>query len=249
MAKILELQHKENVAILSLQNGVTNALTPSLVSEFNSAIYQFSEDAQALVLCGNEKFFSIGLSLPDLLKYGRGEMEDFWQSFNDLILSLYTLPFPVVCAIQGHAVAGGAILALTADLRLAAEGKSKIGLNEISLGIPVPLLADMLLKQVVGQQEAVKLAYSGTMIGAEQAHQVGLIDEIHPSEILFDAAVAKASTMGGARGPAFAVMKRGYTEAVVDRYKQKGQTYDTAFLDIWFSEPVQEVLTKAAENF
>jgi len=248
MAKILDLQQKENVVILAVQNGVTNAITPSLVSEFTNTVHQFSEDIQALVLCGNEKFFSIGLSLPDLLRFGREEMEDFWQSFNDLILSLYTLPFPVVCAIQGHAIAGGTILALTADLRLAAEGKAKMGLNEISLGIPVPLLADMLLKQVVGQQEAVKLMYSGAMIGIEQAQQVGLVDEIHPPETLLDSAVAKAIRMGAA-GPAFTVMKKGYTEEIIERYKHKGQTYDRAFLDLWFSEPVREMLNKAAENF
>ncbi|PIE57293.1 MAG: hypothetical protein CSA33_09160 [Desulfobulbus propionicus] len=189
------------------------------------------------------------MSLPDLLPLERKAMEDFWHSFNTLVFTLYTLPIPVISAIEGHAVAGGTILALATDLRLAAAGKAKMGLNEISLGIPVPLLADMLLKQVVGQRQAMRMMYSGGLMGVDAAHAIGLVDEVHQQDKLFDAAVEKAAQMAEHSGPAFQRIKMGYIEEVVERFRQKQEAYDAAFLDIWFSQPIQEKLNEAAKNF
>ncbi|MFH2057592.1 MAG: enoyl-CoA hydratase-related protein [Pseudomonadota bacterium] len=73
-------------------------------------------------------------------------MVDFFQRFNQLTLDLYTLPLPTACAISGHAIGGRNILALTGDYRFMAEGKKRIGLNEIQLGVPVPYLADLILR-------------------------------------------------------------------------------------------------------
>ena len=104
-----------------------------------------------MLLCGGNKFFSIGLDLPALLKLDRPAMHHFLEDFNDLCLALFTAAFPTACALAGHAVAGGNILALTCNYRYAISGK-KIGLNELKLGVPVPYLADMILRHTIGNQ-------------------------------------------------------------------------------------------------
>ena len=158
------------VAVLTLKNGVTNALSPELVGECLTALYQIKKEAAGLVLCGGTKFLSIGLDLPSLLPLNRSRMSGFWMNFNQLVFDLYTLPFATVCALEGHAVAGGNILALTCDLRLAVQDDGKkIGLNEIKLGVPVPYLADMMLRQIVGDRAASKMILGGEFFVPERS--------------------------------------------------------------------------------
>ena len=112
-----------------------------------------------MVLAGGTKFFSIGLNLPELIGLNRKEMAEFWERFTQTVFGLYTLPMPTVCAVCGHAVAGGNILALTCDYRIGSTENRKIGLNEILLGLPVPYLADLMLRQVSGDRAATERLY------------------------------------------------------------------------------------------
>ena len=130
------IEERGRVAVLRLSSGVTNAIGPLLVEELSGALDKIRLEFEGLVLAGGSKFFSIGLSLPELLKLERTAMADFWQRFDALIFHLFTLPIPTVCALAGHAVAGGTILALSCDYRFAAAEDKKVGLNEVKLRLP-----------------------------------------------------------------------------------------------------------------
>ena len=109
--------HKE-VALLRLSNGVTNAINEEMVADLSEALADIRDNFRGLVLAGGDKFFSIGLDLPHLLKRNREEMDAFWQRFDQVLLDLFTLPVPSAAAINGHAVA---------DLVPTVDGGSSIG--------------------------------------------------------------------------------------------------------------------------
>ncbi len=243
------MNDQHNVAILTLDNGITNAITPELVNNLSESLSRIKTNAIGLIICGRERFFSIGLDLPYLLDLNRSDMSHFWHQFNGLILDLYSLPIPTVCAISGHAVAGGKILSLTCDYRFATSEVRKIGLNEIKLGVPVPYLADLLLKQIVGERLALHLLYGGDLINLSEAKSIGLVDEIHSKEQLKQAAIEKAGMLGNGGMRAFTHMKCTRAEEILCKYNKNSGAKNKLFLDLWFDKKIQKRLKAASEKF
>jgi enoyl-CoA hydratase/carnithine racemase len=236
------------VAVLRLDNGKTNAINGQLVHDMQKALTEITNQFQGLVLAGGDKFFSIGLDLPELLQLDRDTMSDFWHSFNQLAFDIFTLPMPTVCALSGHAVAGGNVLALTCDYRLAGSDKKQIGLNEIKLGVPVPYLADLALRQIVGDRAATNMIYRGEFMPFADAHQAGLIDNIFAPEDVEEEAVSKAALQTEFPGQAFSALKAHRVEDISLKYQEFGTSRNEVFLDCWFSKPAQQLLQEAADK-
>lgn len=248
MPKIMIENHGE-IAILRLNNGVTNAICPDLIDELSEKLIIVEKDFQGVILAGGEKFFCIGLDLPALLILDRIEMADFFNKFNHLLLTLFTLPLPTCCAINGHAIAGGNILALTCDYRYAASGEKLIGLNEIKLGVPVPYLADLMLRQIVGDRTATEILYGGEFMTTSDAKQFGLVDEIFLQTDVEDRALEKIAELTARPQAAFSAIKAVRVEKIKQRYEESCMQKNEKFLDCWFSEPVQELLKEASKKF
>ena len=248
MTETISVSRGDGITHLKLSNGVTNALSPQLVSELQNQLNESENASCGLIISGGEKFFSMGLDLPSLLKLSREEMAIFWKNFNQVLLDIYAYPFPTLCAMEGHAIAGGTILALACDFRIAC-GDKKMGLNEIHLGLPVPYLAYLLLKQVVGDNAAKQLMYSGEFFGFDQAHSKGLIDRlVEPDELLDEARTRVIELMKPPAGT-FAAIKANHTTANVSLFKEQMQKQHQLFLDFWFDEQVSKRLKAAAEKF
>jgi enoyl-CoA hydratase/carnithine racemase len=245
----VEIEDRGKVAILQMNNGVTNAINPELVEDLSEALFRIEKEFQGMVLAGGEKFFSIGFDLPVLVNFKRDEMSQYYRKFNDLALRLFTFPFPVCCLLAGHAVAGGCILALTGDYRLSAAGKKFIGLNEIKLGVPVPYLADLMLRQIVSDRSATQMLYRGEYMTPSEAKEIGLVDEVLSKEDVERQAVEMVSEMTGLPRGAFSAIKANRVEAVKLRYEANHESSDERFLDCWFTESVQALLKEASRKF
>lgn len=191
------LEPHGQIALLRLGNGVTNAINPQLVIDMAEALETVKTQYRGLVITGGEKFFSIGFDLPALLGLNRVGMTDFFNRFIKLAYDLFTLNIPTASALGGHAIAGGNILALTADYRYAAQGKKQIGLNEIKLGIPAPYLADLILRQLVGDRVATEMIYNGEFMPMADAQEAGLVDDIFLPQALEEQAILKITDLGG----------------------------------------------------
>ena len=198
---------------------------------------------------GGGKFFCIGLALPELLTLDRNGMYEFWSRLDDAVLTLYRMPMPTAAAITGHATAGGTILGLACDYRIAAEGRTLVGLNEITIGVPVPFLADLMLKQVVGERLAREIAYTGDLMAADAAVEIGLIDEVHPKADVEDAAVGKVLDLSSFQGPAFSLIKEFRTESLAEYFIARREEKKDNLLDCWFNPKVQRMLAEAAKKF
>ena len=236
-------------AVLRLDNGATNAISSELVTDMASALTHVRGSARGLVLAGNEKFFSIGFNLPELVQLDHAGMTDFFTRFDQLSFDLYTLPMPTACAMTGHAVAGGNVLALTCDFRYAAEGKKLIGLNEATIGLPVPYLPDLILRQVVGDRAATEMMYYGKFLPSSEATAIGLVDAVLPLNEVEEQTVIKINTLAALPRSAFAIIKENRTEAVRRSFELYNRAKLTKMLECWFEDSVQTLLKDAAQKF
>lgn len=248
MSKVI-IEDRGKFAVVRLNSSATNAISPALVSDLAAAIKQVSEDFQGFMIAGGNKFFSIGFDLPELLKLDRTGMTDFLSDFEKLTFDMFTASMPTVCAMAGHAVGGGNILALTCDFRYSTTEKRLIGLNEVKLGLPVPYLADLILRQLVGDRAANAMLYHGELMTMSDARQIGLIDEIASPEALEKAAIEKITGIISLPRSGFSTIKANRVEAIRLRFQQNQAVKREVFIDNWFSEPIQQLLWEASKKF
>jgi enoyl-CoA hydratase/carnithine racemase len=245
----LTKEFEDHLAIVRLNSGPANPINTTLVDELSESLVAIKGTARGMVLCGGEAFFSAGWDLPELLNFDRPAMGTFLERFDHMCLDLFTAPFPTVCALSGHAVAGGNILALACDYRYAASEEKKIGLNELKLGLPVPFLGDLLLRHTIGNRYASHMLYSGEFISFSDAKIIGLIDVVGPPDELEDFTIARLSQIASYQNQAFAAVKANKVEAIKRRYQESGKAKNETFLDCWFSDPVQHKLRQASVKF
>ncbi|MGD8741079.1 MAG: enoyl-CoA hydratase/isomerase family protein [Desulfobacterales bacterium] len=248
MSKV-NLEAHDAIAVLRLNNGVTNAISPELVDDLSETIKQIKNEFKGMVLAGGDKFFCIGLDLPNLLQLDRPDMTEFYGRFIQAVFDLYTLPMPTACAIDGHATAGGAIFSISLDFRFVSSGRRFIGFNEVKIGLPIPYLVDLMLRQIVGDRSATELMFSGEFVEPEEALRIGLVDEVVAPEDLEEKAVAKISEMAALPACGLTIIKNNRIEAVTARYQDKRGADPDWFLDCWFNPAVQELLSEAAKKF
>jgi enoyl-CoA hydratase len=215
-----------------------NALNPAVVEELSAAFEALRGDgaARAVILTGSGKFFSFGFDIPEFLSYTREEFARFLTSFTTLYRTLFSYPKPLVAALNGHAVAGGCMLALTADVAIVAEGSAKVSLNEIGFGSSVFAGSTEMLQFRSGAR-ASEVLYSGAMYAPAEAQRRGLVSEVVAPESLLDRARAIAGDLAGKPAAAFASIKSLLRQPVADAMAAREAASIAEFVDIWYSEP------------
>src|SRR5262245_17875197 len=135
----MEIEQREEVALIRLRAGKANAMDQPFLRGLIRLIDELATSrAGAAVLTGYEGYFSAGLAIPSLIGLQRDELRSFLSLFEEAMRRVLECPLPVVAAVNGHAIAGGCVLALQCDVRLMADGPGRIGLNEVQLGIGLP---------------------------------------------------------------------------------------------------------------
>jgi enoyl-CoA hydratase/carnithine racemase len=250
--KMIRIEHHGEVAIVRLDRDVTNAIDLRIVEELSETLEGVRRDpgVHGLVLgSSNEKFFSIGFDIPQLFGLAREDFKSFYQKFNRACMDLYTLPKPTIAAITGHAIAGGCILALCCDYRFIAEGRKLMGLNEIRLGVPVPYLADCILRHVVGVRYAREITDTGEFYQPEESLQMGMVDQALPLEQVFPKSIEKARLLGGLPQEPFATIKRNRVEMVEAEILTRLEEREKFFIECWYSDEARARLREAMERF
>ena len=250
--EMIHVEYHDSIAVVKLDRGVTNAINMGLLTELETMLKKVKNnpDLHSLVLSSaNEKFFSIGFDIPQLFKLSKDDFKVFYRAFNRLCMNLYTLPKMTIAAINGHAVAGGCILALCCDYRFIAEGKKKMGLNEIKLGVPVPYLADCILRQIVGFRNSRDIMDTGEFYLPDELLQMGMVDQILPLEQLLTKAIEKAQSMDAVSLDAFTMIKRTRVEMVEAQVLARQEEKEEIFLDSWFADDTRNRLKAAIDKF
>ncbi len=250
--KLIHIEHRDKVAILKLNRGIINALNPPLINELTESLHKVRDntDVNSLVLSSsNDKFFSIGLDIPQLFELTKEDFKVFYQTFNRVCIDLYTLPKPTIAAITGHATAGGCILALCCDYRFIAEGRKLMGLNEIKLGVPVPYPADCILRQIVGTRYAREITNTGEFFQPETLLQMGMVDQVLPLEQVRPKSIEKAKLLGALPHKAFEMSKRNLVETVEAQILTHLAEKEEFFVECWYSEEGRKRLKEAIKKF
>jgi 3,2-trans-enoyl-CoA isomerase len=174
---------------LRLNRPPANALSPELIVALKRAVESAPQDgARAVVISGAPGRFSAGLDVPLLLTLDRPAIASLWSELYELLRALALSPIPIAAAITGHATAGGIVLPIFCDCRVAAQGDWKLGLNEVQVGLPLPPVIFSGLRWLIGAHQAERLAVGGLLISPDEAVKIGLVDEV----VVADQAVSRA---------------------------------------------------------
>ena len=237
----IQLHRHGAIQEIRLARPPVNALTPELLAALRVAVQAApAEGARAIILTGGEKVFSGGMDVPHLMGLDRAGLKAGWSSLFSAARTIANSPVPVVAAINGHSPAGGCVLALCCDYRIMARGPYRIGLNEVQVGLVAPDAIQHLLRRVVGPYRAERLLVAGALVDAEQAHAMGLVDELTDDvvtrskvwleELLALPPAAMQATRRIARADMVDALK-GFTDSELD-----------GFLDDWYAPATQASL-------
>jgi enoyl-CoA hydratase len=197
---------RDRVAVVGMDDGKANALGFALMDEVEAALGRAEREAAAVVLTGRKGRFSAGFDLTEMMG-GPDRARAVVTRGADFLLRLYALPMPLVIACTGHALAGGALLVLTGDVRVAARGAFRIGLNEVQLGLPVPVLAMELARDRLSPAHLTAATLFADVVDPERAVPAGWVDELASEEGLLDAALAHARRLSALSRDAYAKTK------------------------------------------
>lgn len=217
-----------------MRHGPANALDPALVARLRASLDEAEASGRPLVLTGNDRFFSAGLDLAGLPE-DRGEMGAFVDAFDELVRRLFLFPCPTVAAVNGHAVAGGAILATACDVRIGATGAYRIGVSEVQLGVIFPAVAFEVLRAAIPPERTAEVLLRGRLTGPEDALANGFLHELAEPESLAVRAAERAEELGALPREAYAHTKRELRGGFADRALSQAAAKRERFLDTWFS--------------
>jgi len=180
---MIRRQSNDGIVTLQLAHGKASAMDVELCEAIRDELRAVA-DARAVILTGTGSIFSAGVDLFRLTNEGAPYVERFFPALRDAFVELFNFSRPVIAAVNGHAIAGGCLLAGACDYRLMAAGAATIGVPELIVGVPFPAIAIDILRFAAGAY-ATKLAYSGQTLTPNAARDHGLIDEVvEPDQLL-----------------------------------------------------------------
>ncbi|MFK7989712.1 MAG: crotonase/enoyl-CoA hydratase family protein [Sandaracinaceae bacterium] len=208
---------RDEVALIQMDDGKANALSPDMIAQLSDAFDRALEEAKAVVLTGREGRFCGGFDLKVVMS-GPEPAKALFSAGTDLYLKMYALGIPLVAACSGHAVAGGVLLLGASDVRIGAEGAFKLGLNETAIGMPLPIFAHTIASERLARPHLFAATLGATLFSPAEAVEVGWLDEVVAQGALIERAMAEATRLAPLAGDAFRISKvsmRGATIAHV----------------------------------
>ena len=196
--EFVKIIKKQDIAIIELDRGKVNALNHQMVKEIRSAVAQLSSDKQVrgAIIIGKAHYFSAGLDLIELYQYDREQITAFWEDFMRMTIDLARFEKTLVAAISGHSPAGGAVIAITCDYRIMAQGeKYLIGLNEVAVGINITDGIFRLYQFWLGKKNAYQALLQGRLFSPTEAQKFGLVDHLVDLDDLLPQAELKLRTI------------------------------------------------------
>ncbi|KAG4066931.1 hypothetical protein HA402_007679 [Bradysia odoriphaga] len=175
----VEVNDKTGIALVSMNRKKVNGLSLELFEALSTTFDDLENNKTRGAILTSEcaTVFSAGLDLNELYKPDVDRFKKFWTTFQDVWLKLYGSTFPTAAAINGHAPAGGCLLAVSCEYRVMCSNY-KIGLNETRIGMIIPIFLCSSLRNTLSQRETEKALTLGTLYNTDEALKIGLVDEI-----------------------------------------------------------------------
>ncbi len=206
MSQYVDYKLEDSIAHLTMDDGKANALSVDMSEALSGELDRALGEAEVVIISGRPGLLCAGFDLKVInsAPENRGAMVNLG---GQLLLKIFLCPAPVIIACTGHAVAAGALLTLTGDYRIGAEGDFKIGLNETSIGLGLPVFGRELARNRLDNRQLTQATLNATMYDPHNAIQVGFLDEVSPPDTLIDRAYEMATELKKLDAKAFAEVK------------------------------------------
>ncbi|MEE3325877.1 MAG: enoyl-CoA hydratase/isomerase family protein [Myxococcota bacterium] len=236
MAEPIEYEKRQGVGWLHMDDGKVNAIQGAWLDAMQAGLDRAEEDdVHAVVITGRPDVFSAGLDLKVIPGLPLQEMKEVTDRFVETMRRLFLFPKPLVAAAEGHALAGGMMTMLAADLRLAAAGKaSRYGLNEAITGVPLAGGTLGICRYSIPQAHHTELLLHGRAIDAEEALSRNIFHEVVPASELLDRAMNRATELADLALDIYPIHKRmlrsaAFDQAIADARAVRDQLPDRNF--------------------
>jgi enoyl-CoA hydratase/carnithine racemase len=235
---VFHSEDRDGVAVLRIDRPPANAIDLATATELAAAVERVVADpgARALVLTGRPGFFSAGLDLKVVPTYGPAEQRAMVTAINRLLLAVYAAPLPVVAALGGHAIAGGLVVALACDYRVAAAGRVQIGLTESRVAVPYPFAAMAVVRAELTSPAARSLVLIGRNVGPDEARTLAVVDEVVPPDDVLARALAVARDLAEVPREAYGRIKRQLRAETLARIEECIERESDPLLAGWLSK-------------
>ena len=244
---MIKLRRTDSSVVIELARGKGNALDTKFLEEIRANFADLRDDPpRGVVLTAEGKIFCAGLDLVTLAETDRAGLVGLVSALVATLREVFSFPRPVVAAINGHAVAGGALLSLACDQRLMVMGDGKWGLTEAQMGLVVPASLVELVRYSLPRPALEKLLYGGQAYPAFKVREMGVLDDLVELDDLLpraEAVIEAWTPVPEAFGDIKARLK-GPTLAAMDAVADQ----DQEFVERWFSPAVQERIQAAAAS-
>ncbi len=212
----VRLSRLDDVAVVTLARPPANVMDVASLTELAGVFDQLGSDdsLRGVVLTGEGRSFCAGLDLLAIQGSGPELQEPLIEALNRAFLAVFSFPRLVVAAVNGHAIAGGLVLVLCCDIRIAADVPLRAGLAEVRVGVPYPVGAIEVVRQELAAGVARRLVLEGELVDVAAGRELGLFDRIVPPDALLETAVA--AVRDGPPPRAYGVIKAQLRAPAVD---------------------------------
>ena len=219
MSQVTITRGDDGVVTVMADRPPANAMDVTFLRDVVAAIEEVAADPPpAVVLAGRPGFFSAGADLKAVPGYGPDEQRAMVEGINRMALDVYALPCPVVGAITGHAIAGGLVLAVCTDLRVASS-EGKYGLTEVRVGVPYPQGAIGVVNAELPPPTVRRLAFGNELHDAQTCLRLGVFDEVVEPAAVLPRAQEIARDLAALRADVYARTKHDLRGATIERLR------------------------------
>jgi enoyl-CoA hydratase len=205
MADTVTFERRDNLALVTIDDGKANALSPSVISALHDALDRAAaEDARAVVLAGRPGTLSGGFDLGVMRSGDMVAIGGLVTDGGELLLRMYRSPLPIVCACTGHAIAAGALTLLASHFRVGAEGPFRTALVETAIGLVLPDWAVVLAGERLSPRHLQQAAVESRVYDPHGALEAGFLDRVVGPDEVIDAALEEAARLAAFSPPAYA---------------------------------------------
>jgi enoyl-CoA hydratase len=230
------IEHHNRVAVVTMNTNPVNAQGRKFFTDFHEAIDTLEREhpRSPVVLTGTTNRFSAGLDLEEHFRLFAGDRDavaGWFRDYRAVNLRLFSYPRPTVAAINGLAFAGGLITAAVCDQNVCVEGGARLGLPEISIGIPMPAVYARLLQYAWGTPVASRLTLGGQLLTPNELHVLGVVHELRPAEEVVARAIEVAEQTPEDAIEDYAFSKRGLQATVLREIDTLDDALDERYAD------------------
>jgi enoyl-CoA hydratase len=245
--------HLENVdgsvTVLHLDRPPVNAIDATFARELDSVFggLEQNQDVGSVVLTGKGECFSAGLDLKAIPSLGPTEQKELVTAVNALLLRLYAFSKPLVGAVNGHAIAGGLVVALTCDYRVGADADYMLGLTEALVGIPFPVAAMEIVRAELGVAARTRVLMAQNADPAA-AKAWGALDELTPPDRVLERAIEVARDQAAMPGHAYTRIKQQLRAGPIERMRTVVASGTDPSLGVWRMDEIAEAARRLVER-